>query len=125
MFFRCLCGYTLTNVASPGRIVHYMLSSHAVERLQDAVDREVLECGAVDGWPEHWETARTTEAWLCPECSRLYVGVGGKGPIRVFALERDGIKLATACDSNFGTEREILELAQGQAGESPLTPEQP
>ena len=124
MFLRCLCGYTLTNAASPGRIVHYLLSAHAVERLQDAVDQEVAKSGVVEDWPEHWDTAQVAEAWLCPQCSRLYVGVGGLGPVRVFALERVGVDgLATGCDSQLGMPQ-VMALAGEQAGESPLTPGQ-
>jgi len=125
MFLRCFCGYTLTDVACPGRVVHYLLSAHAVERLQDAVDQEVATAGVVEGWPEHWDTARAAEAWLCPQCSRLYVGVGSAGPVRVFALERVGIdSLVGGFDSRLGTMPEVLALAREQAGESPLTPDQ-
>jgi hypothetical protein len=115
----------LTNVASPGRIVHYLLSEHAIERLQDAVDKEVAENETVDLWPEHWDTARATQAWLCPQCSRLYIGLGSSGPVRVFTLERVGFEsLLTGLDSQFGTETELLKLAAEQTGESPLTAEQ-
>jgi hypothetical protein len=126
MFLQCYCGYTLTDVASPGRIVHYLLSAHAIERLQDAVDQEVATGGIVRLWPEHWEAAGTAEAWLCPECSRLYVGslgIRGGAPVRVFALERDGIEgLAAGIDSQLGSEGEVLALGMREAGESPLAP---
>jgi hypothetical protein len=121
MFLRCSCGYTLTDIASPGRIVHHLLSAHGVERLQDAIDREVEAHGVVDEWPEHWETAGAAESWLCPQCSRLYVGMNGAGPVRVFALERVGVDAqATGIDSQLASMPELLALAQEQAGESPL-----
>jgi len=48
MFLRCLCGYTLTDIACPGRIVHLLLSAHGVERLQHAVDQEIEASGTVE-----------------------------------------------------------------------------
>lgn len=121
MFIRCLCGYTLTNSACPGRIVHLLLCSHGVERLQDAVDQEVEAQGVVEGWPEHWDTAWAAESWLCPRCNRLYVGMNGAGPIRVFALERVGIDPeCTGFDSQLGPMPVLMALAKEQAGASPL-----
>jgi hypothetical protein len=122
MFLRCHCGYTMTDVATPGRIVHLLLSEHAIERLQNAVDHEAEQAGVIEGWPEHWEAARAIEAWLCPRCSRLYVGMGGRGPVRVFTLECIGIAPAvTGLDSELGSEADLLRLASEQAGESPLS----
>jgi len=126
MFLLCPCGYTLTDVATPGRIVHYLLSAHGVERLQNAVDKEVKDCGIVEEWPEHWDAARAAEAWLCPKCSRLFTGINGAGPVRVFVLEQVGIDPgSTGIDSRFGPITELLALAQEQAGESPLIANQP
>jgi hypothetical protein len=122
MFLRCPCGYTLTDIACPGRIVHHLMSSHGVERLQDAVDREVEAHGVVDGWPEHWDAARAAESWLCPKCSRLFVGVNGADPVRVFALERVGIEPgSTGIDSQLAPMPELLELAREQVSESPVS----
>jgi hypothetical protein len=122
MFLRCPCGYTLTDIACPGRIVHHLLSAHGVERLQEAVDREVAAEGVVGGWPEHWDAAETAETWLCPKCSRLFVGVNGPGQVRVYALERVGIEPeSTGIDSQLAPMAALLELAREQAGESPLS----
>ena len=121
MFLRCSCGYTLTDMACPGRIVHMLLSAHGVERLQEVVDQEVEAHGVVDMWPEHWDTAWTAESWLCPRCSRLYVGMNGTGPVRVFILERVGIDpAATEIDSQLAPMSELQAIALEQAGESPL-----
>jgi hypothetical protein len=121
MFMRCPCGYTLTNIACPGKIVHVLLSAHGVERLQQAVDQEIAASGTVD-WPEPWDAAWVAESWLCPSCSRLYVGMNSGGPVRVFALERVGIDPGcTGFDSQLGPMPVLMALAKEQAGESPLS----
>ncbi|HEY1190941.1 MAG TPA: hypothetical protein VGE74_25135 [Gemmata sp.] len=81
----------MNNVASPGHVVHRLLSEHGVERLQDAVAGEVEATGQVD-WPEPWDAVGYTECWLCPECKRLYVGLDGPHEaVRVYAPETIGI----------------------------------
>lgn len=125
MFLRCDCGYTMTSVAYPGRVVHLLLSQAGQERLQDSADGMVARVGRVDEWPEIWDDfARAVEAWLCPKCSRLYVGPrGSPESVFVFALERKGIDpAATGTDSDLGSETELLKLATNEAGESPLAP---
>jgi hypothetical protein len=79
MFLRCPCGYTLTDVASPGCIPHKLLTDLGVERLQDAVDREVAERGAVQSWFDHFKQAAAIETWVCPRCLRLFVHVDVTG----------------------------------------------
>jgi hypothetical protein len=121
MFLRCPCGYTLTDIACPGRIVHLLISAHGVERFEHAVNQEVALHGCVDNWPEPWDAAPAVESWLCPSCSRLFVGVNGPGPVRVFTLERVGIEPGTTgIDSQLAPKPILLELAREQAGESPL-----
>ncbi|QDU20338.1 hypothetical protein [Urbifossiella limnaea] len=91
MFLRCICGNSLDDIASPSPTVRHVLTDTGIEKLQDAVDQEVAENGIVDMWPEHWETAGTQEVWLCSACERLYIGVNGSEPIRVYKLEQVGL----------------------------------
>jgi hypothetical protein len=122
-FLRCRCGYTLTSIASPGRIVHKLLSEHGVERFQDAVDAEVRTTGDVD-WPEPWDTAGYAECWLCPQCGRLFVGLNGPdSAVRVFTPESVGIAPEdTGLDSQLAPLDELYAIGMREAGESPLCP---
>ncbi len=126
MFLRCPCGHTLTDTAAPGRIAHTLLSAHGVERLQNAVDAQVAAAGVVDGWPEHFEAARATEVWLCPACGRLFVGVSAAGVGRVYSPEGTDLpRGSTGLDSQLDPAPDWDALAREQAGESPLTSQQP
>ena len=111
----------MTDIACPGRIEHTVLSSHGTERLQGSVDSEVKVNGIIDEWPEHWESARASRAFLCPKCQRLFVGVDNNQEVWVFKLERIGVESeATGIDSQCGSEAELMELAKEQSGESPM-----
>jgi hypothetical protein len=128
VFLRCPCGYTLTNVASPGAIAHKLLTDHGVERLENAVDREVAANGSIDSWPEHFEEAGAIEIWVCPKCKRLFVhAVDSPADIVVYSRESVGLPSdAVGFDSKLiGTQyanvRELIDMARReQAGESPL-----
>jgi hypothetical protein len=77
--------------------------------------------GIIDEWPEHWDRARAAECWLCPKCSRLYVGVNGSGPVHIYALERIGIEgQSTGFASQLGSMEDLQVIAQEQSGESPF-----
>ena len=128
VFLRCPCGYTLTNVASPGAIPHRLLTDRGVERLQDAADREVAAAGSVASWPEHFEAAGAIETWVCPKCLRLFVHADG-APGKIVVYRRESVGLpngAVGSDSqligsDFGSVEEFVEMAlREQAGESPL-----
>jgi hypothetical protein len=68
----------MNNVASPGHVVHTLLTELGLEQLQGGTDAD--------------ETTGYRECWLCPECQRLYVGLDGPHEaVRVYALEGVGI----------------------------------
>jgi hypothetical protein len=121
MYLHCRCGYTLTSIASPGRIVHKLLSEHDVERLQNTVDGEIRTTGEVD-WPEPWDSTRYAECWLCPQCSRLFVGLNGPdSAVRVYTPEAVGIAPEdTGIDSQLAPMNELYAIGMREAGESPL-----
>ncbi|MGL6073213.1 MAG: hypothetical protein ACRC8S_03520 [Fimbriiglobus sp.] len=126
MFLRCRCGYVMTSIATPGRIVHTLISEHGIEALQDAVNQEIRATGDVD-WPEPWDATGCTECWLCPQCSRLFVGANGPiSAIRVYALESVGIADEdTGFDSQLAPMNKLREIGMRDAGESPLCPKPP
>jgi hypothetical protein len=123
MYLRCTCGYVLTSIASPGRIVHTLISERGMERLQDAVNQEIVSTGTVD-WPDPWDSTGCKEIWLCPACSRLFVGADGPiSSIRVYRLESVGIDPQdTGIDSHLAPLDELRAIGMREAGQSPLCP---
>lgn len=128
MFLRCPCGYTLTNVASPGAIAHRLLTDRGVERLQNEADEEVAAAGLIDSWWDHFRAAGAIETWVCPKCLRLFVHADGS-PADVIIYKREAVGLpndAIGIDSRligsqFATEEQLVAMARReQAGESPL-----
>lgn len=92
MNFRCLCGESLSDVASPNNVEHILLADAAIERLQNLVDKEVEADGEIQMWPEHWEDAGAVDIWKCPTCKRLYLGArGDPSQIQVYKIEQVGL----------------------------------
>jgi hypothetical protein len=92
MHLKCSCGSNLTDGASPNDIQHLLISDASIETLQNAVDAEVRRHCEIDEWPEHWEASGAVEAWMCPNCKRIYVNPrAAPQAITVYAIERKGI----------------------------------
>ena len=72
MKLKCVCGYVMTNIASPNDTEHLLVSDRSQELLQNLVDSQVSRDGIVDEWPEHWKNCNPHEVWMCSECKRLY-----------------------------------------------------
>ncbi len=106
MRLRCRCGHTMNNVASPGHVVHHLLTEYGVEQLWGAADRDVSE------------TVGHRECWLCPECGRLYVGLDGPhSAVRVYTPEAVGIDPADTWADMY-----ILPTGQVWLGPKPADP---
>lgn len=89
MYLKCVCGNTMSDVASPNGVEGKYLDDYAQEKLQDLVDDEVKSSKEVDMWPEHWEDAGSTVVWKCPECKRLYFNATGDlDKITVYQIEK-------------------------------------
>ncbi len=92
MFFPCICGWTMTNVASPNDIEHVLLSDRVSENLENLVDQECATVGSIDSWPEHWEESGAIDVWRCPVCERLYFNAtGDPSEVVVYKIERKGL----------------------------------
>ncbi len=92
MFLKCLCGNTMSDIASPNGVEGKYLDDYTQEKLQDLVDEEVRNEKVVDMWAEHWEDAGSTIVWKCPNCERLYLNAEGEPEnITVYKIERKGL----------------------------------
>jgi hypothetical protein len=93
MQLECVCGTALSDTGYPNDIEHLLIGTHAIERLQEVVDKEVEKEGRIDLWPEHWDESGAIEVWKCFKCGRLYMNI--KQPperIVVYSIERIGLK---------------------------------
>jgi hypothetical protein len=88
MNFICECTQLLSNTASPNGLECIFLDDFAKEKMQDLVDKEVLNDGSIDMWREHWrETA--TVVWKCFKCQRLYFNIENGKEIVVYKVEKN------------------------------------
>ena len=93
MKLKCVCGYVMTNIASPNDTEHLLVSDRSQELLQNLVDSQVSRDGIVDEWPEHWKNCNPHEVWMCSECKRLYFSpYGERDKSTVYAIERVGMQ---------------------------------
>ena len=92
MFIKCLCGNTMNDIAAPNQVEHLLLSSAAMEKLQDLVDGEVSSNREIELWPEHWEESGAISVWKCPDCGRLYLNVSEDADsVVVYKFEQKGV----------------------------------
>ena len=92
MFLKCICGNTMSDIASPNGVEGKYLNDYTQEKFQEVVDNEVSTDGKIDMWAEHWEDAGSTIVWKCLECERLYFNaIGDSENIIVYKVEKKGL----------------------------------
>jgi hypothetical protein len=69
---QCLCGYGMSNTASPGSHVFHLVSdAQAEDSFPEGVSHDAI-------------VLRTPEMWVCGQCGNLAVSLAGSSAVRWF-----------------------------------------